>query len=487
MSFETMIPERTDQLDALRDSPRHNRFPFAKRPELFAERLAPLNLNGEEGRRLPGEAETGDSSPHAPIPCHRELRNAAQAIGDRLAALALRRHHSAFWIGPTRSAQRHTCPPPALDLYAGQGGIVLFLAYLGAVTGETRYTELAQAGLLGLLPLLQIARNYETAIGGFTGWGGVVYLLTHLSRLWKETYLEEEAHEVVDFLPPLIAQDEHLQLIDGAAGCLVALLGLHTLSPSSATMRMATTCGERLLAQRRIARPGIAWKLGPESCPPLSGFGYGTAGIAWALQQLAAATGESGFHRAALCALAFERSRFVSQAGNWLDRCPLPGAAPDSEVTTAAFRTAWCHGAPGIGLARLHALPLQDDLPTRREIEIALETTYRAGFGHSHCLCYGDLGNIELLAMAGRTFPNTVWRQRAERRAADILTGIAAYGWRCGPPARLESLGLMTGLAGIGYGLLRLAAPEQVPSVLLLESPIRALPPSFVPKSGGAL
>ena len=30
----------------------------------------------------------------------------------------------------------------------------------------------------------------------------------------------------------------------------------------------------------------------------------------------------------------------------------------------------------------------------------------------------------------------------------------------------------MAGLAGIGYGLLRLAAPERVPSVLLLEPPV---------------
>jgi class II lanthipeptide synthase len=29
----------------------------------------------------------------------------------------------------------------------------------------------------------------------------------------------------------------------------------------------------------------------------------------------------------------------------------------------------------------------------------------------------------------------------------------------------------MTGLAGIGYGLLRLASPAQVPSVLMLEGP----------------
>jgi Lanthionine synthetase C-like protein len=35
----------------------------------------------------------------------------------------------------------------------------------------------------------------------------------------------------------------------------------------------------------------------------------------------------------------------------------------------------------------------------------------------------------------------------------------------------VESPGLMTGLAGIGYGLLRLAEPTRVPSVLVLTPP----------------
>jgi lantibiotic modifying enzyme len=37
----------------------------------------------------------------------------------------------------------------------------------------------------------------------------------------------------------------------------------------------------------------------------------------------------------------------------------------------------------------------------------------------------------------------------------------------------VETPGLMTGVAGIGYGLLRLAAPLRVPSVLALAPPVR--------------
>jgi lantibiotic modifying enzyme len=62
-------------------------------------------------------------------------------------------------------------------------------------------------------------------------------------------------------------------------------------------------------------------------------------------------------------------------------------------------------------------------------------------------------------------------RARADRVARGILDDIRGAGWLCGNPLRVESPGLMTGLAGIGYGLLRLAAPERVPSVLLLEPP----------------
>jgi lantibiotic modifying enzyme len=52
------------------------------------------------------------------------------------------------------------------------------------------------------------------------------------------------------------------------------------------------------------------------------------------------------------------------------------------------------------------------------------------------------------------------------------LASIEEQGWITGVPQGVETPGLMTGLAGIGYALLRLAAVEQVPSVLLLDPPL---------------
>lgn len=132
----------------------------------------------------------------------------------------------------------------------------------------------------------------------------------------------------------------------------------------------------------------------------------------------------------------------------------------------------WCHGAAGVGLARLHSRPQLDDAETRTEIDIALKTTLAQGFGLSHCLCHGDLGNLKLLLQATQKLDDSQWGEHLQRITSSVLTSIGKNGWLCGNPMGVEDPGLMTGVAGIGYGLLRLAFPEHVPSVLMLEPPV---------------
>ena len=64
--------------------------------------------------------------------------------------------------------------------------------------------------------------------------------------------------------------------------------------------------------------------------------------------------------------------------------------------------------------------------------------------------------------------------EELERTTSRIFNSMKKFGWLCGIPGGVETPGFMTGLAGIGYGLLRLADPQHVPSVLTLEPP--ALP-----------
>ena len=63
------------------------------------------------------------------------------------------------------------------------------------------------------------------------------------------------------------------------------------------------------------------------------------------------------------------------------------------------------------------------------------------------------------------------WPEHLDIATAWVVDSIERNGWLCGNALDVESPGLMTRLAGIGYELLRLAEPDKVPSVLALGPP----------------
>jgi lantibiotic modifying enzyme len=182
-------------------------------------------------------------------------------------------------------------------------------------------------------------------------------------------------------------------------------------------------------------------------------------------------TGEKRFETAALSAIDYERSLFSPEFGNWVDLRNLESPGFNGKGSAHDFVTAWCHGAPGIGIARLTSLPFLNDSAIQQEIAVALKTAIARGFGASHCLCHGDLGSLELLLQASRKFDDPQLRLQLDRMIGMVIGSIDRDGWLCGAPMNLQPPGLMTGIAGIGYELLRLAEPASLPSALSLDSP----------------
>ncbi|MEX2286285.1 MAG: type 2 lanthipeptide synthetase LanM family protein, partial [Planctomycetaceae bacterium] len=402
------------------------------------------------------------------------LLTAARAVADRLEEEALRGTDDVNWIGLTPADEdRWSLVPLGTDLYDGLPGVILFLAHLGKITAQERYTGLARAAFKTLRRRLAPDKRQKAvgSIGGFSGWGGIIYTLANLAVVWNEPQLLAEAEALVAVLSDLIAQDKELDIISGAAGCVAGLLCLHELKPSRTVLAAAVQCGEHLLSRARSMPQGLGWDPSQSRATPLTGFSHGAAGISWGLAKLATQTGEERFRQAALEGIAYERSLFLAEEGNWPDLRPDEDSAVESSAPSPSCMTAWCHGAPGIGLARLGCLPHLDDPMLHSEIKVALGTTLRSGFGRNHSLCHGDLGNLELLLCAAREYPNSPWPDHVNRLAAGILNSIERDGWRCPSPLGVESPGLMTGYTGIGYALLRLAEPDKVTSVLTLAPP----------------
>jgi type 2 lantibiotic biosynthesis protein LanM len=400
-----------------------------------------------------------------------QLQAAARQVGDRLTTLVLHGKKDVSWLSLNLVKENNwSVSLVGADLYDGLAGIALFLGYLGAVCQEDRYTVLSQLTLNTIISNLRIDKSFISSIGGFNGWGGIIYTLTHLGTLWNQPELIAEAESIVDLLPMAIEKDQNLDVISGAAGCIGSLLCLYRCRPSERTLAVAIQCGEHLVSHAQTMTQGKGW-VSRVSGKPLTGFSHGAAGIAWALLKLSALTGVESFQQIALDAIAYERSLFSLKAGNWPDLREFENFVRDGDRGQSSYMTAWCHGAPGIGLARLSCLPFVDDDRIRSEIETAANTTLDRGFGLNHSLCHGDLGNLEFLLQVSQTIDDSKWLSHTNRLAAIVLTSIKQHGWLCGVPLGVEVPGLMTGLAGIGYQLLRLAEPNRIPSILMLEPP----------------
>ncbi len=419
----------------------------------------------------PGALEPAYPLPAAGAMARRdEFLAAARDVGDRLEELAVCGEQDVSWIGLAALRERAwSLVPLGPDFYDGLPGIAFFLAYLGSVTGEGRYTRLARATLATLRKPLQVRPEGVASVGAFAGWGGLVYTWTHLAALWRDADLLSEAEGFVDRLAERIAGDESLDIIDGSAGGLLALLTLEKCGPSAKILDAAVRCGERLVDRSQTVGQGVGWMTGAPSRVPLAGMSHGAAGIAWALFSLADRTGDPRFRDAARKGIAYERGLFSVEKSKWPDLRDFEGdPAGDGRFD---YMTAWCHGAAGIGLARLACLRHLDDPVSRGEIDVALRTTRTDGFGWNHTLCHGDLGNLELLTQAGRILPDPYWRDEAGRIGSALLETVRRHGRVCANPVGVESPGLMTGIAGTGYGFLRLAEPERVPCLLMLDPP----------------
>lgn len=407
-----------------------------------------------------------------------QLLSEALSIGNLLQRRAVTWEDMAgWWIMNIADGQEWRSVASGLDLYSGLPGIVLFLAYLGKFSGEEQYTALSRSALKTLQALIASLKQAWSwhSIGAYDGVGSLIYLFSHLGTLWHEPALYQEAEEIVAKFPDLIGLDEAFDVMNGSAGAIAALLSLYAVAPSESTLAMALQCGDHLLSHSTPMPQGIGWSASQQT--PLAGMSHGNAGIALNLLRLAAVSKEERFHHAALEALAYERSIFSPDEGNWPDLRESPASEFSSQQGTGkqepSYMTAWCHGAVGIGLARLASLPYHDDGAMREEIRAAVKTTLTKGFGRNHSLCHGDMGSLEFLLSAAHQLPDEYSRKELEHLQISLVENGKKEGWRSGIPMSLDTPSLMIGLAGTGYALLQQMAPEQIPSVLTLDPPRR--------------
>ncbi len=361
----------------------------------------------------------------------------AERIGARLCRDAIWHRGRTNWTSDFLDGESVAHGALGPELYSGTAGIALFLWRLGEMTGERIFRVTAQAAMR------QAAGGMAgSGCGFYSGGLGILYAGFEISQEFNEEAVLREAQP----------DRSRLDVIDGSAGAIGALLHLHARTRSPRLLETAVKHAELLLDEASRSEQGWSWKTigGSQN---LTGFSHGASGIAWALLELHRVTGEDRFREAALEAFRYERSCFNEAEQNW----------PDFRETEVSYPVHWCHGATGIGLCRLRAWQILGCANLLEEARAALATVVRhSGSLANFSLCHGQAGNADVLICG------------SELRAAEAIAqeGLERYErrgipWPCGLPGAQETPGLMLGLAGIGYFYLRLADRERVRSVLL--------------------
>jgi type 2 lantibiotic biosynthesis protein LanM len=395
------------------------------------------------------------------------------AEADRIAAAlshhAIRRGSGAAWIGLDWLGDSDVSQLVRLgpELYNGVSGIAVFLAAHSRVTGSASSGELALAGISYLRKKLRSRNAARMArslgIGGAAGLGSIVYALTVMSKCLNDDSLLADAHAAAElFTDDLITADKQLDVIGGSAGAILGLLRLYRDSQSGDVLGRAIKCGEHLIAQSRCGPEGRrSWVGQGFGSQGLNGMSHGAAGFAYAFASLSAATGRDDFARAASECIVFEDLSYDAGRNNWPD---LRGGEP-------AWPCQWCHGAPGIGLARIATTKRggMDAKLLATDIRNAVEGAKRGWPGPVDTLCCGTLGSIEFFCEAGSALDRNDLRELGTRRLMEVAQTAAStgdYRWHSGKAQ--FNLGLFRGLAGVGYTLLR-RVDSSLPNVIIWE------------------
>lgn len=411
--------------------------------------------------------------------------HAADRIGSGICRDAIWSGDRCNWLGwsaEERSGQwipihRALGPTPAdpcsgISLYDGSSGVALFLSRL---YGETE-DRIHRATLIG--SVRQITEQLdqlesEKSLAFYAGWTGASWAIAQIGRtLEDESLIRKELTrlERTGIPEPRVPETD---MVLGSAGLISSLVDLHTQHHCPTLLEIAVRHGDFLLNSATRGEEGWSWTTLPVPViRNLTGYAHGVSGVVCALAELARATGENRFSQAVEEGLRYEQSQFSEDQQNWRDY-----RADAAETGGEAYQFGWCHGAPGIGMARVRLLELGFDTPEiRRDLDAALATTasklhYANSPGQrDFCICHGLAGNAELPLLAS-TLPGLAsLREQTARVGQFGIDEFQTTGkpWPCNLGGTGETPTLFCGTAGIGYFYLRLSNPESVPSILLL-------------------
>ena len=417
------------------------------------------------------------------VPTDTEYAAAARHLADRLQSLAGPGPDGApIWSGddvdPLRSGEQLVAVVHGrLDegLLTGRSGIAAALALCAHLPGgRLAWSDLARRAVRSAVRIALSEPPSTGGLGWSSGWLGTARAASLVGSWTGDESLVDAGRTLAGRAVQTLGDrpswcPDHPDLLDGWAGHLTAVLAADLEPGLESTRRtVAAVLLDRLLGYA-IDDPSmpdgpVSWPMaGTEQA--VIGLAHGGSGISVALAAARAAGVVTHVSLDSLIerTLRWEDGHFRAEAGGW------PDLRSDADVPGLA----WCHGAPGIGIAAayraLAGCADGTELTFGRASRMA--QTYGSPTGSASfdgTLCHGLSGLVELQLLGAETWPAVCREQlTAARLLARHLTRAGRSttpGWVCGVRGG-RTPNVLTGLAGVAYTLARCHDPSLGPSL----------------------
>lgn len=339
------------------------------------------------------------------------------------------------------------------SLYDGLSGIALLYLSLWKHTKEREHLKIAESIVHDIMLRIDCSKK-DVSIGAFTGLSSILYTVLNFYVLTNKTVYASYAKSLLPIIRNKLPKDNLLDVISGTAGTLIVLIRYYELTRDYKILELAKECGDLLVNKSiEISTQEVGWITIDKK--PLSSFSHGNAGIIFALHLLNRYINSEKIKDVINKGLRYETNN--KYQNYWSD---LRISKPDTDSA------AWCHGSGGILLSRLE-LQYSDDkyVINQSQIDInhAFSNLKKCGFRKELNLCHGDIGNALILLKYAQHTKEKKWKEMLDQYFSKVI-----------PPYILQlsdtiqPLGLMTGIAGVLYGLLLLDNPK-LPNILTLE------------------
>jgi type 2 lantibiotic biosynthesis protein LanM len=383
----------------------------------------------------------------------------AKDIGDYFVKQAIISEDEQFasWLGLENIENRALLWPLEFALYNGMLGISLFLSHLYKYTDNDEYKEIVYKNISYIKHTLNQTEG-DISNSMFNGIGSVMYSLYRMSQLFKD---EQLAKDALSFLPSLgnlqkveskdglgrVHENDRTDYLDGYAGIIVFLVHLYEESKPPDVLESIKKYSDIFISS-----------LMEQPYQSILGFAHGSSGLLLALTKLSNVIENDNIQDLIEQLINYEDQLYNPSIMNWPDL--------RNEEESPKYLDYWCHGAPGILLGRsfIKKSTEQENAVIER---LMSEYTNNEKLG----LCHGVFGTLDILLCLARKYPEHISESMVRKYGRSILTEEITKSKIKGMKDRGLN-GLMVGISGIGYTLLRMLDPVNVPSVLLFELPM---------------